>query len=145
AESDLENLHHRQVHPAEDDAVDRQTEIQRAKATQKRGWLAGVTQFGKLNVSHHAGATPESRVEKDREHAAHDKVPPEPISRDPVFGDEASDSERGVGREGSGNHRSAGQPPGHVASGEEKLAGAAGCSPRVVEADAEVEKKICGD
>src|SRR4029079_7280277 len=91
AERDLENLHHRQVYPAEDDAVDRQAKIQSPEATQESGRFAGVTKLGKLDVSHHACAPPQSRVKKDGEHSAHVKVPPEPVAGDAVFGDEARD------------------------------------------------------
>ena len=59
AERPLENLHHREIDPAEDDAVDRDAEVERAKAAQERGGLARIAEFGELDVGHHAGTAPQ--------------------------------------------------------------------------------------
>src|SRR4030095_4282391 len=88
---DLENLHHCKVYPTEDDAVDRQAEIECTKAAQERCGLAGVTQLSKLDVSHHARASPQSCIQKNGEHSAHHKVPPKPVARDSVSRDETCD------------------------------------------------------
>ena len=43
AERDAQDLDHRQIHPAENDAVDRQAQIERAKAAEESGGFAGIT------------------------------------------------------------------------------------------------------
>ena len=64
-------------------------------------------------------------VQEDREHPAHHKVPPQPVSGDAVLRDETSDGQRCVGREGSRDHRRAGQPPRHISAGQKELRRAA--------------------
>ncbi len=120
-ERDGENLDHRPRHPAEDDQVDRDREVERPEAAKHRRSFAAVADLGELDVSHDVGPPPESGEEEHREHAAHQHVPPQPVAGDPVREDEARDDERGVGGEGCRHHRCAGEPPGHLATGQEVL------------------------
>ena len=132
AEDQLQDLDHREVDPAEDDAVDGDAEIERAEAAQEGGGFAGVADLGEFDIGHDAGAAPQAGVEEDGEHAAGDEVPPQPVAGDAAHRDHAGDGERRVGGEGGGDHGSAGQPPGDVAAGEEEFvdvfSGAATCS-----------------
>ena len=122
AERDREDLDHRPRHPAEDDQVDRDREVERAKAAQHRRRLAAVPHLGELDVGHHVRAPPEPREEEHREHAAHQHVPPQPVAGDAVRDDEPGDDERRVGGERRRDHRRAGEPPRHVAPRDEVLA-----------------------
>ena len=129
----------------EDDAVDRDAEIERAEAAQEGGGLARVADLGELDVGHHAGAAPEPRVEEDGQHAAGDHVPPEPVAGDAVARDHAGDDQRRVGGEGRRDHRRAGQPPRDVAAREEELGRAAARAPGVVQPDRQVQREVAGD
>ena len=120
-ERDREDLDHRPRHPAEDDQVDRDREVQRAKAAQKRRRLAAVADLGELDVGHHVRAPPEPREEEHGEHSAHQHVPPQPVAGDAVRGDEARHDERRVGGERRRDHRRAGEPPRHLRAREEVL------------------------
>ncbi len=51
------SLHHRQIHPAEDDAIDRDAEIERAKASKECGGLCCIADFGEFHVRHDALAS----------------------------------------------------------------------------------------
>ena len=145
AEHQLQDFDHRQVHPSENDAVDGDAEVKRAEAAQERGGLAGVADFGEFDVGHDAGAAPQAGIKEDREHAARDEVPPQPVARDASHRDHAGDRERRVGREGGGNHGRTGQPPGDVAPGEEKLIDAFAGAGFVVKADGQVKEEVEGD
>src|SRR5207244_2038748 len=72
------------------------------------------------------------------------KIPPEPVSRDPVARHQSGDHQRRIGGEGRRDHGSSRKPPGHVASGKEKLADAFSGARFIVEADRQVEEKIRG-
>ena len=82
AEHEHQDLDHRQIDPAENDAVDGNPEIERAEAAQECGGFAGIADLGELDIGHDAGAPPEPRVEEDRHHAAGDEAPPEPVAGD---------------------------------------------------------------
>ncbi len=145
AQHQLQDLDHGQVDPAEDDAVDRNAEVKRAEAAQERGGFAGIADFAEFDVGHDAGAPPQAGVEEDGEHAAGDEVPPQPVACDAAHRHHAGDGQRRVGGEGGGDHGGAGQPPGDVAAGEEKLIDVLAGARFVVEADGEVEEEVKGD
>jgi hypothetical protein len=130
AEHPFEDGGHGQVHPADDDGVDEDAQVEGPKPSQKRGGLAGVAKLNKLHVGQDAGAPPEACEEEDRQHAAEDEIPPEPVARDAVFRHEFRHRQRGVCRKGRGDHGCAGKPPGEIAPREKELldarAGAAG-------------------
>ena len=142
AQHQLQNLDHRQVHPAENDAVDRNAEIEGAEAAQERGGFAGIADFGEFDVGHDAGAAPQAGVEEHGEHAARDEVPPQPVARDAAHRDHAGDGQRRVGGERGRHHRRPGQPPRNVAPGEEELVDVFSGAALVVEADGEVEEEV---
>ena len=144
-ERHLEDLHHRQVDPADDDAVDRETEIERPETAEERRRPASVADLRELDVGHHAGATPQARVDEHREHAARGHVPPQPVAGNAVARDDPRDQQRRVGGKGRGHHRRAGEPPGDVAAREKELRRAAAGAPRVVQPDRQVEREIGGD
>ena len=137
-----QDLHHRQVDPAHDDAVDRQTEVERPEPAQEGGRRPAVADLGELDVGQDAGAPPQPGVEEDREHAARNKIPPQPIAGDAALGHHAGDRQRRVGGEGRGDHRRTGQPPRDVAPGEEEFVDARSGSGLVIEADGQVEKEV---
>ncbi len=83
--------------------------------------MPGVADLGELDVGHDAGAPPQAGVEEHRQHAARDEAPPQPVAGDPVGRDHAGDRQRRVGGEGGRDHGGAGQPPRHVAAGEEEF------------------------
>src|SRR4030095_6916890 len=85
AQSDFQDLHHGQIYPAKNDAVNRQPKIQRTKPSEKRSGFSGIAQLGKLDVRHHSSAAPEPRIEKHRQHSTHDEVPPEPVTSDSIL------------------------------------------------------------
>src|SRR5206468_3422619 len=58
---DREDLGHGQVHPADDHAIDRQPEVQRAKAAEDGGRPPAVAQLGEFDIGHDAGTPPEPR------------------------------------------------------------------------------------
>ena len=145
AKGQREDLRHGQVHPAHDDGVDREGQVNGAKAAQEGGGRAGVAELGELHVGQHAGAAPQRGEEEDGEHPGEQERPPQPVAGDALAVDEAGDDQRRVGGEGGGHHGSPGQPPGDVAAGEEELADVAGRALHVEEADGEVDRKISGD
>jgi hypothetical protein len=61
------------------------------------------------------------------------KGPPDPIAGDALGVDQAGDEQRRIGGEGGGDHGSAGQPPGHVATGDEIIFGVFGGAAAEVE------------
>src|SRR4051812_20645319 len=144
-ERDREDLDHRLGHPSKDDEVDRDRKVKSAKATERGGRLAAVTDFGKLDVRHDVGAPPQTREEEHGEHSTHQHVPPNPVSGDTMVVDEARHDEWCVGSEGRRDHRSAGEPPGHLTSGEEVFAEALAAALGEVEADADGEKEVGGN
>ena len=127
---DLQDRHHGPGHPSHDDQVDRQGEIDRAEPPQNRGGLAAVADLRELEIGQDAGPTPEAGEEEDGQDPRDRAVPPEPVPRDPVLGDQAGDHERRIGGEGGRHHRGAGEPPGEgPARGEvllQRFAGATG-------------------
>ena len=140
-----ENLHHRQVHPAENDAVYRYAQIQRAKSAQKCRRTSRIADLGELDVGHHSATPPQSRVEKDREHSSGDEAPPQPVPGDPSARHHPGDRQRSVGGEGGCHHRRPGQPPRDVSSREKKLVDAfAGARP-VVESDGRIQREVQRD
>jgi hypothetical protein len=90
-EDHQQDFDHGQVYPAQDYAIDRQTQIEGAKAAEESRGLAAVAQFGQLEVSHHARSPPQARKEKHGEHVAEQQVPPEPIAGDAVSGHQPGD------------------------------------------------------
>ena len=143
-ERDLEDRDHGAGDPAHDDQIDRQGEIERAEAPQHRRRLAAVAQLGELEVGEHARPAPEPGEEEDREDPRDRAVPPEPVAGDAVLGDQAGHHQRRVGREGGGDHRRAGEPPGQRPAGDEvlvqRLAGPPGVDQRDDRRGHEVER-----
>ena len=121
AEGHAEDLGHRQVDPADDEAVDRQAEIEGATPAEQRGRPATVAELHERDVGQDAGAAPEPREEEHAEHAAEGGAPPDPVPGDAVGGDDAGHRQRCVGGERGRHHRRAGQPPGQLAPGQEIL------------------------
>ena len=145
AQHQRQNIHHGLVHPAENDAIDGNAQVQRAESSQERRGLAGVADFGELDVGHDAGAPPQARVEEHRQHAAGDEAPPQPVAGDASHGDHAGDRQRRVRGERGRDHGGPGQPPGNVAAGEKKLVHAGARAGPVVQSDAEVEQEVQRD
>src|SRR4029077_19099620 len=83
--------------------------------------------------------------EEDGEHPAHHEVPPEPVARHALGGDERRYDERRVGGEGGGDHGRAREPPRGLATGEEVLAEALPAAPGEVEPDDRAEEEVRGD
>ena len=131
--------------PAEDEAVHQRAEIESAKTAEECGGLALVTKLDKFNVGEDFGAAPIAREEKNGHHATEALRPPEPVTGNAVFCDEAGDEERRVGGESCGDHGSAGEPPGNVAAGDEKFLGAAGGAAAIVKTDEQIEEQVGGD
>ncbi len=121
AQDQREDIHHRLVDPAEDDAVDRDAEIEGAEASQECGRFAGIADLREFDIGHDAGAPPQARVEEHGQHAAGDHAPPQPIPGDAAYGDHSGDRERRVGGEGCGHHGGPGEPPRDIAAREEKF------------------------
>ena len=116
--------------------------INGAKTAQEGGRLAFVAELDKFDVGENFRAAPISGKEKNGHHAAEALRPPQPVAGDSVFSYQAGDEQRGVGGEGGGHHRGAGQPPGNIASRYEKFfSGAAGFA-AVVDADEQVEQQV---
>ncbi len=145
AERDLEDLHHRERHPAEDDQVDRERQVERAHRAQERGRRASVTKLRELHVRHHVRAPPEARVEEDCERPRHHHVPPEPVPRDAVRRDEPRDDERRVGRERRRDHRGARQPPRDPPPRDEVLLERLAALLRELQPDADRDEEVHGD
>ena len=145
AERDGQDLDHGPRHPAEDDQVDRDGEIEGAKPAQEGRGPAAVAQLGQLHVRHDLRAAPEAGEEEDGEHAAHHEVPPEPVARHAFGGDERCDYQRRVGGEGGGDHGRARQPPRGLPAGEEVLAEALPAAPGEIEPDDRAEEEVRGD
>ena len=104
----LEDGDHRAGHPADDDGIDQQRDVERAKATQEGSRLTAVTQFDQLDVGQHTGPPPEPGIEEHGDHAADGESPPEPVAGQAVPGHQPGDGKGGVRREGGGDHGSAG-------------------------------------
>ena len=64
---------------------------------------------------------PHLGVEEDGQHASEQEGPPRPVAGDAARADDVGDEVRGVGRERSGDHRHAQEPPGHRAPGQEEV------------------------
>ncbi len=142
SERDREDLDHRLRHPAKDDEVDRDGEVERAEPAQHCRRPTTVADLRKLDVGHDVSASPEAGEEKHGEHSAHQHVPPEPVSGDPVLGDETCDDQRGISRERRRDHRSAGEPPCHLTAGKEVLIQALSATFGEVEPDTYREHEI---
>src|ERR1019366_2152130 len=119
--------------------------VERAEAAQERSSPAAVADLGELHVGHDLRAAPEPRVQEDRERAAHDEVPPEPVARDAMGRDEARHDERRIGGERRRDHRGAREPPGDGASGDEVLLERLAALLRERDPDADREDEIRGD
>ena len=104
-ERDRQNLDHRPRHPAEDDQVDRDREVERPESAEHGRALAAVPDLGEFDVGHHVGPPPEPREEEHREHPAHQHVPPQPVAGDSVREDEPRDDQRRIGGERRRDHR----------------------------------------
>ncbi len=122
-----------------------QCEVERAEAAQERGRPPAVADLGELHVGHHLRPPPEPRVEEDRQRAAHDEVPPDPVAGDAVRGDEAGHDERRVGGERRRDHRGAREPPRHGAPGDEVLLERLAAPLREGDPDADRKDEIRGD
>ena len=131
--------------PAEDEAIHQRTEIDGAKAAKESGGFALVAELDEFDVGEDFGAAPVASEEEDRHHAAEALRPPKPVAGNAVASNEACNEERSVGGEGRGDHGGAGEPPGDIAAGNEKLLGAAGRAAAVVETDEEIEEQVGGD
>ena len=142
AEHPSEHFRHPEVHPAHDDDVDKETEVRRAEAAQKRGGPSGVTELRQLDVGHHGRAPPELREEEDRQHPGREHRPPQPVPGDPVLGHHLGDGERRVGGEGGRDHRRSRDPPRHRARGEEVIEHGALRPAREEESDGEGHREI---
>ncbi len=140
-----QELHHRQIDPAQHDAVDGNAEIERAKAAQEGRRSARIADLGELDVGHHPGAPPQPRVEEDREHPARHEAPPQPVARDAAPGHQAGHHQRRIGGEGGGHHRGARQPPRHVPAGEEELGDVLPGAGLVVKPDGQIEHEVQAD
>ena len=57
-----QDLHHRQVDPAQDDAVDGDGQVERAEAAQEGGGAPGIADLGEFHVGHHARPPPQARI-----------------------------------------------------------------------------------
>src|SRR5213592_3780417 len=145
AEDQLQDLRHREVDPAEDDAVDEQAQVNGPEAPQEGGRWAGVADLRELDVGHDAGAAPQAGVEEHREHPAREQVPPQPVARDPVLRDQTGDDKGRVRGERGRHHRRARQPPRHVSPGEKELRRVLAGATLVVQPDGDVEQEVQGD
>ena len=54
AEDQREDFHHRKIDPSQDDAVDRDAEIEGAKSAKEGRGLTRIADLGKFDVRHHA-------------------------------------------------------------------------------------------
>ena len=63
----------------------------------------------------------------------------------PFFATSPGDEQRRIGRKRGGNHRSAGEPPRHIAAGKKELARAAARPPGVIQPNAQIEEEIQRD
>ena len=75
-------FHHGEIHPAEDNAVNGNAEVQRPKPAQERRRFAAVADLGEFDIGHNAGAPPQARIEEHCHHAGGHHVPPQPVARD---------------------------------------------------------------
>ena len=112
---------HRLGHPAQDQTVHQQAEIDGAEAAQKRGRLSGITHLGKLHIGQQSGAAPQAGKQKHRHHARQQKRPPQPVPGNALGIDQAGDHQRRVGGKRGRHHRRARQPPGDVAPGHKVI------------------------
>jgi len=145
AEKDGGDADHGFDNPAEDKTVHQGAEIDGTKAAKESGGFALIAELDEFDVSENFRTAPIASEEEDRHHAAEALRPPEPVAGNAVACNEASDEERGVGGEGGGDHGRAGEPPGDIAAGNEKLLGAAGRTAAVVQTDEEIKEQVGGD
>ena len=142
AEDHANDFHHGQVHPAQHEAADRDAEIERAEAAEECGRPARVTDLAELDVGHDAAPAPQPRVKEDGEHAAGQEIPPEPVAGDAAARHQSGDGQRRVGGKRCGHHGCPGQPPRHVATGEEVFRERRTGAAPVVEANAQVQGEV---
>src|SRR5271155_2988645 len=145
AEKDGGDADHGFDDPSEDKAVHERAEVDSAEAAEESGGFALVAELDEFDVCEDFGAAPVAGEEEDGHHAAEALRPPEPVAGDAVACDEAGDEEWRVGGESGRDHGGAGEPPGDVAAGDEKLFGAAGGAAAVVKTDEEIEEQVGGD
>jgi hypothetical protein len=116
--------------------------VERAKSAEKGSGTSAVANLGELHVREQAGTPPQPGEEEDGHHSGEQEAPPQPVAADALAVHEPGDHQRGVGGEGGGDHGSAGEPPVHVAPGDEVvvhgLAGAAAEVESEREGDAEI-------
>ena len=116
---------HRLGHPAEDQAIHQQAEVERAKAAQKCRGFAGVADFRELHIGEQSGTSPETGKQKHRHHAGEQEAPPDPVAGHSLGIHQSGDDQRRIGGKCRGDHRGPGEPPGNVAPGDEVVVHAA--------------------
>ena len=76
-------------HPAQDQAVHQQAEIDGAKSAQECRGLSGVAHFRELHVGEQARTPPQARKQEHGHHSRRQKTPPQPVPGDALRVDEA--------------------------------------------------------
>ena len=114
AEHGSHDARHRLGHPAEDQAIHQQPEIDGAKSAQKRGRFSRVAHLRKLHVGEQARTPPQPREQKHGHHSRRQKTPPQPVARDSLRVDESRHDQRRVRRKRRRHHRRSREPPRHL-------------------------------
>ena len=132
-------------HPAENQAIHQQAQVQCAKAPQKSRGLAGIADFGELHVRQQPRPPPQAREEKHRHHAGGKEAPPKPVARNPLPVDESRDHQRRVRSERRRHHARSRQPPRHAAAGNKIIFRALPGTPAEVKSQKKRDEEVAAD
>ena len=145
AQRGAHDARHRLGHPAQDQTIHQQTQIDRAKSTQKRRGLSGVAHFGKLHIGEQTRTPPQPGKQEHGHHSRRQKAPPEPVPRYALRVDQTRHHQRRIRRKRRGDHRRPCQPPRDLSPRYKIILRAPARTPPEIDSEQHHQQEVSGD